>query len=123
MPKKFSISEAEWKVMKRLWRKAPQPAYDLAHELARAEKWQPRTVKTLLNRLVKKRVLDFEKYKNLYLYSPRVTEEECVKAESETFLERMFEGSLSTMLVHFAKHKKLSAAEIKELKRLIEKME
>ena len=123
MPKKFSISEAEWKVMKRLWRKSPQPAYDLAHELARAEKWQPRTVKTLLNRLVKKRVLDFEKYKNLYLYSPRVTEEECVKAESETFLERMFDGSLSTMLVHFAKHKKLSAAEIQELKRLIEKME
>ena len=83
MPKKFSISEAEWKVMKRLWRKAPQPAYDLAQELALAEKWQPRTVKTLLNRLVKKRVLDFEKYKNLYLYSPRVTEEECVKAESD----------------------------------------
>src|SRR5436309_2183041 len=121
MPKQFSISEAEWKVMKPLWRKAPQPAYDLAQELARAEKWQPRTVKTLLNRLVKKRVLGFQKYKNLYLYSPRVTEEECVKAESETFLQRMFDGSLSTMLVHFAKHKKLSAAEIKELKRLIEK--
>ena len=123
MPKKFSISEAEWKVMRRLWRKAPQPAYDLAQELARAEKWQPRTVKTLLNRLVKKRVLGFQKYKNLYLYSPLVTEEECVKAESETFLERMFEGSLSTMLVHFTKHKKLSRAEIQELKRLIEKME
>jgi len=123
MPKQPTISEAEWKIMKLLWRKAPQPAYDLAETLAKSEKWSHRTVKTLLNRLLNKKVLSHEPYKNLYLYTPRVSEEECIRAESESFLKQVFDGSLSMMMVHFAKGKKLSKAEIEELKRIAAKLE
>jgi len=123
MPAKPTITEAEWKIMKLLWRKAPQPAYDLAETLVKTEKWSHRTVKTLLNRLLNKKAVTYEEYKNLYLYSPAVTEEECVRAESESFVERVFDGSLSLMMVHFAKQKKLSKAEIEELKRIAEKLE
>lgn len=123
MPQKPTVSEAEWKIMKLLWRKSPQPAYDLAEALAKSEKWSHRTVKTLLNRLLKKKAVTYEEYKNLYLYTPAVSEEECLKAESESFLQRVFDGSLSMMMVHFAKQKKLSKAEIEELKRIAEKMD
>lgn len=123
MPQKPTISEAEWKIMKLLWRKSPQPAYDLAEALAQSEKWSHRTVKTLLNRLLKKKAVTYEEYKNLYLYTPLVSEEECLKAESESFLQRVFDGSLAMMMVHFAKQKKLSKAEIEELKRIAEKMD
>jgi BlaI family penicillinase repressor len=109
--------------MKLLWRKSPQPAYDVAEALAKAEKWSHRTVKTLLNRLLNKKAVTYEEYKNLYLYSPAVSQEECVRAESESFVERVFDGSLSLMMVHFAKQKKLSKAEIEELKRIAEKLE
>ena len=123
MPNQPTISDAEWKIMKLLWRKSPQPAYDLAEELAKTEEWSHRTVKTLLNRLLKKKAVAYEEYKNLYLYSPLVSEEDCLKAESESFVQRVFDGSLSLMMIHFAKQKKLSRAEIAELKRIAEKME
>ena len=123
MPKKRTISESEWKIMKLLWRKAPQPAYDIAETLNNTEKWSHRTVKTLLGRLLKKKAVTFEQYKNLYLYTPSVSERECVRAESESFLDRVFDGSVSLMMVHFAKQKKLSKAQMEELKRIAESME
>jgi BlaI family transcriptional regulator, penicillinase repressor len=117
--KRRSISEAEWKIMKLLWRQSPQPAYDLAQKLAESDGWSARMVKTLLNRLTRKGVLSYTTYKNLYLYQPLVSEEACIKVESESFLERVFDGSLSLMLVHYARHKKLSKAEIQALKKII----
>ena len=120
MPKTRSISEAEWKIMKLLWRKAPQPAYDLAQTLAHTDQWSQRMVKTLLNRLLRKGAVGFKTYKNLYLYYPLVSEEACVLEESESFLERVFNGSLSLMLVHYARNKKLSKSEINALKKIID---
>ncbi len=123
MPDKPTLSDAEWKIMKLLWRQSPQPAYDLAEALAKTEKWSHRTVKTLLNRLLNKKAVTYELYKNLYLYSPALKEEECVHAESASFIDRVFDGSLAMMMAHFAKQKKLSKAEIEELKRIAEKLE
>lgn len=123
MPKTPSISEAEWKVMKLLWKKSPQPAYDLAQVLCKTQNWEIRTVKTLLSRLVKKGALSFNKYKNLYLYYPIVKEEACVKKESQSFLNQVFDGSFSALLVHFAKHKKLSKEELAQLKGVVENIE
>ena len=120
MPKARSISEAEWKIMKLLWRRAPQPAYDLAQTLEQTDQWSQRMVKTLLNRLLRKGVVGHKTYKNLYLYYPLVSEEACVREESESFLDRVFNGSLSLMLVHYARNKKLSKAELDALKKIVE---
>lgn len=123
MSKAPSISEAEWKVMKLLWRKSPQPAYDLAQVLCKTEDWEIRTVKTLLSRLVKKGALGYHKYKNLYLYYPIAKEEACIKKESQSFLNQVFDGSISQLLVHFAKQRKLSKEEVARLKAIVEDME
>jgi BlaI family transcriptional regulator, penicillinase repressor len=118
------IADSEWKVMKILWaHKEPQPAYDIVQELLKKENWQPKTVKTLLGRLVQKGALGYRKYKNLYLYYPLVTESACVKAEGESFLDRCFDGALQPMLAHFVRTRKLSPAEIRELKRLLAEKE
>ncbi len=115
------ISEAEWEVMKVLWAKAPRSSQDIIDALNVREPWHPRTVKTLLNRLLKKRALGYQKEGRAYLYEPLVKEAECVRAVSESFLERVFGGALKPMLAHYVEHKKLSAAEIQELKRLLDK--
>src|SRR5436305_1660957 len=107
MPTTPVISDAEWKVMRVLWKKAPQPAYDVIQQLAAQEQWHPNTVKTLLTRLHKKGALAVEKYKNLYLYSPVLTEDECIEAESESFLDLLFGVAIQPLLVHFAKRRKL----------------
>ena len=118
------ISETEWEVMQVLWAKSPRVAGEIIDALVAADStWHPKTANTLLNRLVKKKALGFQKEGRAYLYRPLVKEAECVSAASESFLERVFGGSLKPMLAHFVEHRKLSAAEIRELKRLLEEKE
>lgn len=109
--------------MKVLWGNAPQPAYDLIQQLAKTEAWQASTVKTLLARLCRKGVLGIRRYKNLYLYYPLVSEEDCLKTESESFLERFFDGSVQTLLLHFVRREKLSKKELEELRKVLDQSE
>ena len=106
--------------MKVLWAKAPLSATEIIETLAAQDDWHPKTVKTYLNRLVKKKALSFQKERRAYLYRPLVKEVDCVKAVSESFLDRVFGGALKPMVAHFVEHKKLSAAEVRDLKRLLE---
>ena len=118
-----SISDSEWKIMKLLWRDSPQPAYDIAQELGKTSSWDIRTVKTLLSRLVKKGALSYDKYKNLYLYFPVIQEEEYKRSESESFLNQVFDGSVSELFVHFAKSRNLTPEQIERLRGMTENME
>ena len=118
------ISETEWEIMRVLWTGAPRSAAEVIDVLVRRDaSWHPKTIKTFLTRLVNKGALDFRKDGRAYLYLPLVTEKECVDAASETFLDRVFGGSLKPMLAHFVEHKKLSATEIQDLKKLLEQGE
>ena len=117
------ISETEWEVMKVLWAEAPLSAEQIIEKLAAQDDWHPKTAKTLLNRLVKKKALGFEKDGRAYLYHPLVKEAECVKAASDSFLDRVFGGSLTPMLAHFVERKKMSPEQIRELKRLLARKE
>jgi len=54
------ISEAEWQICQELWRHSPQTANEIAGLLAESNGWNHRTVRTLINRLVKKNVLGYE---------------------------------------------------------------
>jgi BlaI family penicillinase repressor len=118
------ISETEWELMKVIWAHAPCSAGQIIEALTRRDpSWHPKTVKAFLNRLVSKKVLGFSKEGRAYLYRPLVREEDCVEAASQSFLERVFGGSLRPMLAHFVERKKLSATEIRELKQLLEGQE
>jgi BlaI family penicillinase repressor len=114
------ISETEWEVMKIIWAKAPCSAGEIIEALSRKDPtWHPKTVKAFLSRLVRKKALGFRKEGRAYLYRPLVEEKDCVDLVSESFLERVFGGSLKPMLVHFVERKKLSEEEIRELRRLL----
>jgi BlaI family penicillinase repressor len=118
------ISETEWEVMRIVWAKAPCTAGEVIAALVRADpSWHPKTVKTFLNRLAGKKALGFQKEGRAYLYRPLVTEDECVSAASETFLKRVFGGALKPMLAHFVERRRLSAEEIRELKKLLKQKE
>ena len=119
MPKLPDISESEWKIMKLLWRRSPLPSYDIIEALGEEEKRHPNTIKTLLNRLRGKKALGVKRYKNLFLYFPLLSEEDCLAAESQSFLERFFGGSARPLLLHFVKSQKLSADDLEELSRAL----
>jgi BlaI family penicillinase repressor len=114
------ISETEWEVMEVVWSHGPCSAGEIIETLTRKDSsWHPRTVKAFLNRLVKKKALGFSKEGRAYVYRPLVRREECVDAVSESFLGRVFGGSLRPMLAHFVERDKLSHDEIRELRRLL----
>jgi BlaI family transcriptional regulator, penicillinase repressor len=118
------ISESEWDVMKVVWgADGPLSAAEIIERLNKNDRWHPRTVKTLLNRLVKKGALAFTKDGREYLYRAKASENACVRAESESFFERVFGGALHPMLVQLVQERKLSSDELKELKRILKAKE
>jgi len=124
MKKTPRISETEWEIMKVVWAQAPCPAGEIIEALRQADpSWHPLTAKAFLNRLVKKKALGFSKEGRAYVYRPLVRREECVDAASQSFLERVFGGSLKPMLAHFVERDKLSPDEIRELRRLLKERE
>ena len=110
--------------MRVVWAQSPRSAGQIIETLTRRDPtWHPKTVKAFLNRLVRKGALGFKKEGRAYLYRPAVREQDCVAAASESFLERVFGGSLKPMLAHFVEHKKLSEAELRELRSLLKNQE
>ncbi|MDF2672445.1 MAG: beta-lactamase [Clostridiales bacterium] len=114
------ISEAEWEVMKILWVKSPSSANQIIESLSGSNNWKPKTVKTLISRLVKKNAIGFTQDNRVYYYYPLVDEDECLKAESQSFLNRVYGGALKPMLINFLREEKLSMDEIDELKRILD---
>ncbi|HEX7339491.1 MAG TPA: BlaI/MecI/CopY family transcriptional regulator [Rhodanobacteraceae bacterium] len=117
------ISEAESRVMHVLWDNAPQDAEAIIAALAGSADWQDKTIKTLLNRLLRKGAISAERDGRRYLYAPVLTREDWQADESRSLLERAFDGRLAPMLAHFTRHEKLSEADVAELRRLVEAIE
>ena len=114
------ISDAEWEVMTALWKESPRSSAAIVEELAPGTTWSPKTVKTLLTRLVKKGFVATESQGNRYLYSPAVSRQETVREASHSFLERVFQGDAASLLLHFARSVDLSPEEARELRSLLD---
>jgi len=115
----MQISEAESSVMEVLWKHGPRVAEDVVAELAREHDWQEATIKTLLNRLLKKGAIRATKDGRRYLYSPVLKREDWVHGQSRGLLDRLFGGRVAPLVAHFSEQGKLSAKDIAELKRLL----
>lgn len=123
MPKPPQISDAEWEVMKVLWEASPRSANDVADALCDRMKWHPKTVKTLLGRLVRKGALRFKEEGNRYLYRPAYPRDQFIAEESQSFLERVFGGKATPMLVHFVETARLSEEDLRELRNILDRRE
>ena len=118
-----SISDAEWQVMNVIWEGQPMTAQDIVAALARGADWAPATIKTMLHRLVRKRVLAYEAQGNRYVYRASVRRSDCIRQASRSFLDRVFEGEPAPLVAHFLRHTKFSAGEIAELRRILDEQE
>ena len=117
------ISDAESMVMDVLWRRAPLSADDVVAALAASTDWQEPTIKTLLNRLLKKRAIAAERDGKRYLYRPLLKRTDYVHSESKNLLDRLFDGRVAPLVAHFSERRKLSKKDLAELKRLIEELD
>jgi predicted transcriptional regulator len=121
--KSVAISEAEAVVMEIIWAKNPILTEEVVAALESHGKWQEATVKTLLNRLLKKGAVKARKDQRRYLYSPVLTRDQWLANESRGFLDRMFDGRVAPLVSYFSQQKKLSKKDIEELKRVIDELD
>ena len=120
----ITISDAESQVMEVLWR-APAPllAEQVVAALSDSQRWQAVTVKTLLNRLLKKGAIAAQKDGRRFLYHAVLQRDEWVARESEGLLQRLFGGRIAPLVAHFGSQRKLSPADIQELRKLIDELD
>ncbi len=123
MKSPVSVSEAESVVLAVLWQDGPMATEAVVAALAQQQQWQESTIKTLLNRLLKKRAIDARKDGRRYIYSPVLTRDQWLSTESDGFLKRAFGGRVAPLVAHFTKHRKLSKKDIADLKRLIQELD
>ena len=114
-----AISEAEHQVMKIIWKKNPVMASEIINALTEKTDWKPKTIKTLINRLLNKGAIDYEKSGREYNYYPTIEEADFVKTESRIFLKRIFEGATKPMLVSMVENEDLTLEDVDELRKYI----
>ncbi|AAK81368.1 BlaI family penicillinase repressor [Clostridium acetobutylicum] len=120
MKSPVKISDAEWSVMQALWKHYPATFSEIVEGLNEECEWSPKTVHTLISRLVKKGVVSTIKDTKHYKYSPLVTEDEMMNLETESFINKIYHGSVNLFVSNFLKKQKLNKNEILELKKILD---
>lgn len=119
----MNITAAESQVMEALWRRGPLTADELIAEVAGPQGWGEATVKTLINRLLKKKAVRSARADGRHRYEALIERSDYVQTESQGLLDRLFEGRLAPLVAHFAEHRALKPEEIKRLRKLLEDLD
>ena len=115
----IKITDAEWDVLNEVWQQNPIAATDVTQALKSERNWSLGTVRTLLTRLVDKGALEATKVGRRFLYSPLVSMEACLRQKSQSFIDRVFGGAPSSVILNLVRDTELSKEDIKELRRIL----
>lgn len=115
----YKITESEWQLMELVWQ-GEMTQSQMMEQLGK--KWNKNTVHTFLTRLCAKGYLEVDKERSPHIYRAAVTREECEKQERRSFLQRVYRGSVGSMVAAFVKDEQLSAQEAEELRRLLDEI-
>lgn len=113
------ISESEFEVMKIIWKYAPISTNEITEKLLQTTSWSPKTIQTLIKRLVNKGAVTYEKQSRMFVYTPAIKENEYIGQESNSFLNRYYDGNITTMLSAYIENDKLSESELDTLRTLL----
>lgn len=120
---KINLTESEWYVLDCLWQGAPKTGREAIEYLKEQVGWNRSTTLTMLRRMTEKGLIRCDESGDVRTYSPLVERAAAEKEETENFLERVYNGSISMMLSAFTEKTKLSGKEIEELYSILQKAE
>ena len=115
----LELFESEWIILQVVLELEPCTAPKVQEELQTKKGWAYTTVKTMMDRMVKKGLLKKQKIRNLYLYSSAVTQSQACRSEIMRMTKRAFDGTLIPMLQFMIEHNELSKQEYKQLEQLL----
>ena len=113
------ISEDEFQIMKVVWEMAPINTNEITDEVLKTSDWSPKTVQTLIKRLVNKGALSYEKSGRVFVYTPQIDQKEYIRYESNNFLKRFYGGNITALLSNFIESGQLSQDDISQLRALL----
>jgi BlaI family transcriptional regulator, penicillinase repressor len=123
MQKLKNISDSEYVIMQVLWDKNPVSSAEIVSSLKDATGWDPKTIHTFLRRLMSKGIVNALKEGSFYKYSPNISRSEYTISETKSFVKKIYDGSISNLIISFVKQEELSKEEVKKLKEILEAAE
>lgn len=117
------VTQSESRIMEALWAKGPLSADEIEAEVAEPQGWGAATVRTLIHRLMKREAIASERAKGRVRYRPLLQKADYLHQESQSLLDRLFDGRLAPLVAHFATHRALAPDEIKQLRAMLEELD
>lgn len=117
------ISDSEYEIMTIIWKAHPVGSKEIIDEIKSKKDWSPQTVKTLINRLMKKGAIDYKKEGRLYYYFPLIEKETFLKKENSSFLKKFYNNSISQVVTHFVEQSDISKEEIEALRKILNEVD
>lgn len=117
------ISDGEWKVMNVLWDNSPRSLATIVKELENDTGWSKATVFVMLKRLIAKNAVSVDTSGKVQLYSPLINKDEATITETQSFLKKVYGGSIGMMISSMSGQNTLSNEEIAELRKILDEAE
>ena len=119
--KQISLSDNEWKLMGRLWERSPRTITELTADLREETGWSKNTIITMLSRLEANGAVRHEEGVRAKAYYPAVDRETAARAETESFLGKVYGGSLGLLVSAMVESRALTEEDLAELSAILEK--
>ena len=119
----MSLSSGEWKLMKLMWTKSPRLIGEMVKELADDTAWSRTTIFVMLKRLITKGAVRMDDSGRLQQYYPMIDRDKASCDETESFLSKVYDGSIGLMVSHMTEKNALTSEEINELRRILDEAE
>ncbi len=116
---KAELFDSEWAILQAVWEHEPCAAPTVQEVLQEEKGWAYTTVKTLMDRMVRKGLLQTERIRNLYLYRAAITRAQAQRCEIMKTVKRAFDGALTPMMQFLIENENLSDEEYRQLEQLI----
>jgi len=113
------LFESEWAILQAVWEIEPCAAPTVQEALQKKKNWSYSTVKTIMDRMVKKGLLKKEKVCNLYFYRSSISEIQAQRGEVMRTLKRAFNGTLTPMMQFLLEHEDIPEDELSDLEQAI----
>ena len=116
------LTASEWSVLDCLWENSPQTVMQLVADLSERVGWAKSTTITTLRRMEEKGLVRVEQGARGKLYAPAVERERAATAETRSFLDRVYQGSVGLMMSAMVKRQELSSDEVAELRAILDRI-
>ena len=119
----IKLTASEWNILNCLWEHNPRTVMQLSNELEKTVGWARSTTITTLHRMEAKGLVRCEQAGRGKAYIPLVERDRAVTAETKSFLDRVYQGSVGMMMSAMAKQEGLSRDQIAQLRAILDEAE